>query len=96
MKLVFAFGLCFQLPVLMTLAGACRACHLGRYGGQAQVRDSLCFHRGRHLHAAGSALSQLSLAIPIILLYEISIYMAKLVEKKRLKDQAQGRLAGER
>ena len=33
-------------------------------------------------------LSQLSLAIPIIVLYEISIYMAKLVEKKRLKDQA--------
>jgi sec-independent protein translocase protein TatC len=28
-------------------------------------------------------LSQISLAIPIILLYEISIHMAKLVERKR-------------
>jgi sec-independent protein translocase protein TatC len=28
-------------------------------------------------------ISQLSLAIPIILLYEISIWMAKLVEKKK-------------
>ncbi len=28
-------------------------------------------------------MSQISLAVPIILLYEISIYMAKLVERKR-------------
>jgi sec-independent protein translocase protein TatC len=28
-------------------------------------------------------LSQISLAVPIILLYEVSIYMAKLVERKR-------------
>jgi len=28
-------------------------------------------------------ISQLSLAIPIVLLYEVSIYMAKIVEKKR-------------
>jgi Sec-independent protein secretion pathway component TatC len=27
------------------------------------------------------------LAIPIVVLYEISIYMAKLVEKKRPKDE---------
>jgi sec-independent protein translocase protein TatC len=31
--------------------------------------------------------SQLMLAIPIVLLYEISIYMAKFVEKKRPKDE---------
>jgi sec-independent protein translocase protein TatC len=32
-------------------------------------------------------ISQLSLAIPIIVLYEISILMAKLVEKKKAEDQ---------
>jgi sec-independent protein translocase protein TatC len=32
-------------------------------------------------------ISQISLAIPIILLYEISIYMAKMVERKRGKDE---------
>ena len=32
-------------------------------------------------------ISQLSLAIPIIILYEISIYMAKIVEKRRPKDE---------
>jgi sec-independent protein translocase protein TatC len=32
-------------------------------------------------------ISQLSLAIPIILLYELSIYMAILVEKKRKENE---------
>ncbi len=40
-------------------------------------------------------ISQISLAIPIILLYEISILMAKMVEKKRRKaekaDEAEDR-----
>jgi sec-independent protein translocase protein TatC len=34
-------------------------------------------------------LSQLSLAIPIIILYEISILMAKLVEKKRAEKEGE-------
>ena len=32
--------------------------------------------------------SQISLAVPIILLYEISIYMAKMVERKRAREEA--------
>ena len=35
-------------------------------------------------------ISQLSLAFPIILLYEISILMAKMVEKKRAEAQGEG------
>jgi sec-independent protein translocase protein TatC len=34
-------------------------------------------------------LSQLSLAIPIIILYEISILMAKMVEKKRAEKEGE-------
>jgi sec-independent protein translocase protein TatC len=34
-------------------------------------------------------LSQISLALPIIILYEASIYMAKLVEKKRAEQEAE-------
>jgi sec-independent protein translocase protein TatC len=34
-------------------------------------------------------ISQISLAVPIILLYEISIYMAKMVERKKAKDEAE-------
>jgi sec-independent protein translocase protein TatC len=82
MKLIFAFGLSFQLPIIMTL--------LARVGlvtskGMAEKRKYAIV--GVFIVAAiftpPDPLSQLSLAIPIILLYEISIYMAKLVEKKK-------------
>jgi len=82
MKLIFAFGLCFQLPVLMTL--------LARVGlatskGMAEKRKYAIV--GVFIVAAvitpPDPISQLSLAIPIILLYEISILMAKMVEKKK-------------
>lgn len=87
MKLIFAFGLCFQLPVIMTL--------LARVGlatseGMASKRKYAIV--GVFIVAAvltpPDPISQLSLAIPIILLYEISIHMAKLVERKKAAAEA--------
>ncbi|MFQ5775177.1 MAG: twin-arginine translocase subunit TatC [Kiloniellaceae bacterium] len=88
MKLIFAFGLCFQLPVIMTL--------LARVGlasskGMASKRKYAIV--GVFVVAAvftpPDPLSQLSLAAPIILLYEVSILMAKLVEKKKAAREAE-------
>ena len=87
MKLIFAFGLCFQLPVLMTL--------LARTGiasskGMAEKRKYAIL--GVFIVAAvftpPDPISQLALAVPIIILYEISILMAKLVERKRAEAEA--------
>jgi sec-independent protein translocase protein TatC len=82
MKLIFAFGLCFQLPVLMTLLARVG---LATSAGMAKKRKYAIV--GVFVVAAiftpPDPLSQITLAIPIILLYEISIYMAKLVERKR-------------
>ncbi len=88
MKLIFAFGLCFQLPVLMTLLARVG---LATSAGMAAKRKYAIL--GVFIVAAiftpPDPLSQLSLAIPIVLLYELSIYMAKLVEKKRIESQAE-------
>jgi sec-independent protein translocase protein TatC len=88
MKLIFAFGLCFQLPILMTLMA--RVGIASSKGMAAKRKYTIV---GVFIVAAvitpPDPISQLSLALPIIVLYEISIYMAKLVEKKKAKEEAE-------
>ena len=82
MSLVFAFGLVFQLPVITTL--------LARVGfvtsaGLAEKRKYaivIAFVVAAVL-TPPDPVSQIGLALPAILLYEISIYTARLVERRR-------------
>jgi sec-independent protein translocase protein TatC len=87
MKLLFAFGLCFQLPVLLTLL--VRAGITDSKGLAAKRKYAIV---GTFIVAAivtpPDPVSQISLAIPILLLYEISIVCAKLVEKQRRAREA--------
>jgi sec-independent protein translocase protein TatC len=87
MTLIFAFGLCFELPVLLIL--------LGRVGivsskGLASVRRYSIV--GAFALAAvltpPDVFSQLSLAIPLVGLYEISILGVKLIERARARAEA--------
>ena len=86
MKLIFAFGICFQLPVLMTLLARAG---LATSAGMAAKRKYAIV--GVFVVAAiftpPDPISQISLAIPIIILYEISIHMARLMERKRAAEQ---------
>ncbi len=85
MKLVFAFGVAFELPVALTLMGK-----VGIISSKTLKKFRRYAYVGCFVVAAvltpPDVLTQTSLAVPLILLYEISIIAVRLVEPKPLED----------
>ena len=84
MTLIIAFGICFQLPVILTLLA------------RIELINSEQLHKGRKYAIVGilavaafitppDPISQIGLAIPMYLLYELSILSVKWVERSRAK-----------
>ncbi len=85
MKLIFAFGISFQLPVVLSL--------LARIG----VVDSEFLKERRKyvvviIFATAAILTppdpitQIGLAIPLLILYELSIFSVRIIENRKLKN----------
>ncbi|HEX4370028.1 MAG TPA: twin-arginine translocase subunit TatC [Rhizomicrobium sp.] len=87
MTLIFAFGLTFQLPVLLSILGKVgivtskalrdmrRYAYVGLFGVAA-------------VFTPPDAISMLSLAFPLVALYEISIFCVALIERGKAREEA--------
>jgi sec-independent protein translocase protein TatC len=85
LKFIMAFGLCFQLPVLLTLmgkAGLVSAQGLGSMRKYAAVGILLL----AALVTPPDVVTQLILFVVVYGLYEVSIQLVRMVEKKRVEE----------
>lgn len=88
MKLIFAFGLSFQLPVALMLMA--RAGLVTSDGLKAKRKYAIVITFAvAALLTPPDVISQIGLGLPILLLYEISIIGARIVEKKRAQREAE-------
>lgn len=87
MTLILAFGVCFQLPVVLTLLAQIDLINVGH------------LKKGRRYAVVGilavaafltppDPISQIGLALPMYLLYEVSILSVRLVERRRAAREA--------
>ena len=87
MTLIFAFGLVFQLPVVLTLLG--RAGIVSSEGLKSKRKWAIII---AFIVAAiltpPDPISQISLALPTWALYEISIYAVRIIEQRRAAAEA--------
>jgi len=85
--LLLAFGLCFQLPVVLSLAGLA-----GLVNGKMLAKGRRYAIVGIVVVAAvvtpPDPISQCLLAIPIYMLYEISIWCVRVIQLRRDKSEA--------
>ncbi|MBS27412.1 MAG: twin-arginine translocase subunit TatC [Alphaproteobacteria bacterium] len=82
MRLIFAFGLSFELPVVLSLLAKVGIVTAEGLKKKRRYAIVIAFIAAAIL-TPPDPLSQLALAIPIIVLYEISIYCATLIGRQK-------------
>ncbi|MDA0341219.1 MAG: twin-arginine translocase subunit TatC [Proteobacteria bacterium] len=82
MRLIFAFGVCFELPVLIVLLAKVGIVSSDGLKAKRKYAVLIAFVVAAVL-TPPDVISQVLLAVPVIILYEISILCARFIEKHR-------------
>ncbi|MBZ6074786.1 twin-arginine translocase subunit TatC [Microvirga puerhi] len=93
MTLIFAFGICFQLPVVLTLLARAGLIDSDFLKSKRRYAIVVVFILAAVL-TPPDVISQFALAVPTLLLYEASIFSVRWVEKQRAEAEAARAAAG--
>ena len=87
MRLIFAFGISFQLPVLLSLLARVGFIDSEYLKKRRKYVIVLIFIAAAIL-TPPDPITQIGLAIPLLILYELSIFSVKIIEKKLEEENA--------
>ena len=82
MRLIFAFGISFQLPIFLNLLARIGVVNSNYLKQRRRYVIVLIFAFAAIL-TPPDPITQVGLAIPMLLLYELSIFTVRFIEKKR-------------
>lgn len=88
MRMIFAFGVAFEMPVLLVLLARVGIVSAAGLASKRRYAIVVAFVAAAIL-TPPDVISQIGLALPIIVLYEISIFLARMIEKKREAEEAE-------
>ena len=85
MRLIFAFGISFQLPILLNLLARIGVVNSNYLKTRRRYVIVIIFAMAAIL-TPPDPITQVGLAIPLLLLYELSIFTVKFIERKKEKE----------
>ena len=86
MRLIFAFGVCFELPVLIILLTRVGIVSSAGLRAKRKYAILIAFVVAAVI-TPPDVISQILLAVPVIMLYEVSILCARVIERRRAEQE---------